>query len=125
MKRNQIKLFGIVVIAGLMLSSCWFMGPWVKGNGNVTEETRQVGEFDQIEVSRGMNVYIEKGTPASVKVIADSNLHEVIKTDVEGGVLKITVEANIRRSKEKKVMVTLDQLTDLEVSSGSNVFSVN
>ncbi len=125
MKRKQFQLIGVFAFLSLILSSCWFLGPSVKGNGNVTEEVRQVGEFDQIKVSRGMNVYITQGTPAKVVVIADNNLHEVIETKVEGGVLKVYVNENVRWAKEKKVMVTVEKLSGLETTSGSNAWSQN
>ncbi len=123
MKRKQAQLIGIFALLSIFLSSCWFLGPSVKGNGNVTEEVRQVGNFDQIKVSRGMNVYITQGTPAKVVVIADNNLHEIIRTDVDGKVLKIYVDENIRWAREKKVMVTVEKLTAVETSSGSNAWS--
>jgi hypothetical protein len=125
MKTKQVQLIGIFAFLTFVLSSCWFMGPSVKGNGNVTEEVRQVAEFDQIHVSRGMNVYVSQGSPAKVVVIADNNLHEVIETKVEGGILKVYVNENIRWAKEKKVMVTVEKLSGLETSSGSNVWSQN
>ena len=125
MKAKQIKLVGIFAILCLILSSCWFMGPSVKGNGNVTEEVRQVAEFDQIHVSRGMNVYVTQGSPAKVVVIADNNLHELIETKVEGGILKVFINENIRWAKEKKVMVTVEKLSAVQTSSGSNVWSTN
>jgi hypothetical protein len=125
MKTKQFQLIGIFAFLSIILSSCWFMGPSVKGNGNVTEEVRQVAEFDQIHVSRGMNVYVSQGSPAKVVVIADNNLHEVIETKVEGGVLKVYVNENIRWAKEKKVMVTVEKLSGLETSSGSNAWSQN
>lgn len=125
MKTKQIQLIGIFAFLSIILSSCWFMGPSVKGNGNVTEEVRQVAEFDQIHVSRGMNVYVSQGSPAKVVVIADNNLHEVIETKVEGSVLKVYVNENIRWAKEKKVMVTVEKLSGLETSSGSNAWSQN
>lgn len=123
MKQIQITL--IVAFVGLFLSSCWFMGPSVKGNGNVTEETRQVREFDELKVSRGMNVYVTQGSPAKVVVIADSNLHDVIETDVDGSTLKIFVNEMVRRHKEMKVMVTVEDLKSIGVSSGSNLYSQN
>jgi len=125
MRTKQIQLIGIFAFISIILSSCWFMGPSVKGNGNVTEEVRQVTQFDQIHVSRGMNVYITQGSPAKVIVIADNNLHEVIETKVEGGVLKVYVNENIRWAKEKKVMVTVEKLSGLETTSGSNAWSQN
>jgi len=125
MKTKQFQLIGIFAFLSIILSSCWFMGPSVKGNGNVTEEVRQVAEFDQIHVSRGMNVYILQGTPAKVVVIADNNLHEVIEDAMQSGILKVYVNENIRWAKEKKVMVTVEKLSGLETSSGSNAWSQN
>lgn len=125
MKTKLIQFYGILAVVMLLLSSCWFIGPSVKGNGNVTEETRQVKEFEQIEVSRGMNVYITQGSPAKVVVIADNNLHELIETKVEGGILKVFVNENIGWAKEKKVMVTVEKLTGVKATSGSNVYSQN
>lgn len=125
MKRNQFQLIGVFAVLCIFLSSCWFLGPSVKGNGNVTEEVRQVDQFDQIKVNRGMNVYITQGSPAKVLVIADNNLHEIIETKVEGGVLKVSVNENIRWAKEKKVMVTIEKLTAVDVSSGANAWSQN
>jgi len=123
MKRKQFQFVGVIAILCIILSSCMFIGPSVKGNGKVTEEVRQVGEFDQVKVSRGMNVYITQGSPAKVVVIADSNLHELIETKVEGGVLKITTKENIRWAEEKKVMVTVEKLTGVGANSGGNVWS--
>lgn len=125
MKSKHLKLFGILVLTSIVLSSCWFLMPAVRGNGNVTEEVRQVGEFDEIEVSRGMNVYINYGSPAKVVVVADENLHRDIVTDEDGDVLKVYVNANIREAKEKKVIITVDKLTVVEASSGSNIYTQN
>lgn len=123
MKRKYLPLIGVFALMTLLLSSCWFLGPSVKGNGQVTEQNRQVSEFDQIEVSRGMNVYITQGSPEKVVVIADSNLQEIIVTEVHGNILKIYTDENIRWAKEKKVMVTVEKLSRVDASSGANAYS--
>ena len=123
MKPKHSLLIGILAVVGILFSSCIFLGPSVKGDGNVTERVRQVGEFDQIKVSRAMNVYVTQGSPAKVVVIADSNLQDIIETEVEDGVLKISVNENIRWAKEKKVMVTIDKIKGVKATSGSNVWS--
>ena len=125
MKTNQFKIYGILAGVCLMLSSCWLIGPSISGNGNVTEEVRNLEGFDEIEVSRGMNVYITQGSPAKVVVIADSNLHDVIETDVDGDVLKVSVNTNIRSAEEKKVMITVEKLTHIKSYSGANIYSQN
>lgn len=123
MKRKQFRITGFLILLTLLLSSCWFIGPSVRGNGHVTEEVRQVGEFDQISVSRGMNVYITQGSPAKVVVIADNNLHDIIQTKVHGHELEIYADENIRWAKEKKVMVTVERLNAIKASSGANAYS--
>lgn len=125
MESKHLRLFGILAVTSIMLSSCWFLLPSVRGNGHVTEEVREVGDFDEIEVSRGMNVYINYGSPAKVVVVADENLHRDIITDEDGDVLKVYVNANIREAKEKKVIITIDKLTAIEASSGSNIYTQN
>ena len=72
-----------------------------------------------------MNVYVTQGSPAKVVVIADNNLHEIIETRVKGNVLEIYTKENIRWAEEKKVMVTVEHLSGLETSSGSNAWSKN
>lgn len=125
MKTEQIKIYATLAFVSMLLSSCWLIGPSIRGNGNVTEEIRNLEDFDEIEVSLGMNVYITHGSPASVKVVADNNLHEVIETEVDGDVLKVYVSANIREAREKKVMVTVEDITKVHVTSGGNVYSTN
>jgi hypothetical protein len=105
------------------LSSCVFIGPSINGNGNVVEETRKVKDFNEIEVSRGMNVYISKGEFSKIVVKADENLLDAIETKTEGDVLKITATKNIRKASSKKVFITTPNLEKIEASSGSNVFS--
>lgn len=123
MKRKQLQLGGTFFLLSILLSSCWFMGPSVRGNGHVKEEVRQVDEFDQISVSRGMNVYITQGSPQKVVVIADSNLHDIIQTKVHGHELQIYADENIRWASEKKVMVTVENLNAIKASSGANAYS--
>jgi len=125
MKPNQIQFFGVLLILSVIFSSCWLFGPSVKGNGNVTEVERNVGSFDQIEVSRGMNVYITQGPQTKVVVVADENLQKLIKTKEDDGVLRIYSDGNIRWAKEKKVLVTVTTLSRLESSSGANIWSQN
>jgi len=122
MKRIQFLLIGVITVFSIMLTSCWLVES-VRGDGRVIEEVRSLDEFDQIEVSRGMNVYITQGSPKKVLVVADNNLHEIIRTEVHGHVLKVYAEKNIRDAEEKKVMITVEKLSGVETSSGANVWS--
>ncbi len=123
MKTTKLLLPGIFVLLLGFFNSCILLGPSIKGNGNVIEEERNVGEFDEIKVTRGMNAWITQGEPTRVTVVADENLHEAILTETEGSTLKISTNARIRWAKEKKVLITVKDLEKITSTAGSNVFS--
>lgn len=91
------------------------------GNGNVVTETRNVGEFDQVRGTSGVDVFLTEGSQNQVVVEADENLQPIIETEVRDGKLIITTSENIGRSKAKKVHVTYTNLTAIESSSGADV----
>lgn len=126
---TTITKFIVIIITSILLSSCNFdlnMGPGVRGNGNVMTIDRELkGDFNSIKVSAGMNVYLTQSDSQSVVVEADENLHELISTRIEDGVLKITSEGNIRSSKALKVMVQFDNVDQISAHSGSDVYATN
>ena len=121
--KHKIRIFSSLIFLTIVSTSCIFMGPSIKGNGNVVEETRKVKEFDEIRVSRGMNVYISQGDETKVIVKADENLLDAIETRIEGNTLKVTSNQNIRRATTKKVFVTTPNISMIKTTAGSNVYS--
>ena len=78
MKTIKIILLALVTVS---LASCNFDVTFgqTNGNGNVTTENRTVSEhFTKVKGSAGLDVYLTKGTTASIKVEADENLQEII-----------------------------------------------
>lgn len=126
---TTLTKFIVSTILGLLMLSCnmdFNYSTGVTGNGNVTTATRSVeGNFDAIKVSRGLDVYLTQGQNNGILVEADENLHEIIMTEVEDGVLKIYADENIKRSSSQKVMVSFDNVSSIKASSGSDVISEN
>ncbi len=93
----------VSIVLGLLLFSCNFdfnINSGVRGNGNVTTVDRELnGDFDEIKVSRGLDVYLTQSNIESLSVQADENLHDIIMTKIEGNVLKIYADENISYSK--------------------------
>lgn len=112
-------------VAALLLSSCNAninLGNGIDGNGNVTRQTRNVGNnFSKIDVNRGLNVTLEQSDNYSVEVEADENLQEHITATVENETLVITTDENIDEAKAKNIHVKMPALTGIETSSGSSV----
>lgn len=119
----------VSTIIGLLMLSCNFdisMGQGVTGNGNVTTVERDLTtDFNEIKVSRGLDVYLTQSNDLSLSVEADENLHDIIMTEVENGVLKIYATENIRRSSSKKIMVSFKDVSNIKATSGSDVYSEN
>ncbi|WP_298894282.1 head GIN domain-containing protein [uncultured Psychroserpens sp.] len=126
---TTLTKFTIAVIFSLLLTSCNFdinFDTGVRGNGNVSTVERTLdGDFDQIAVSRGLDVYLTQSDTPMLKVQADENLHDIIITEIDEGVLKIYADKNISRSEAKKVMVNVKDINLITSTSGSDVYSTN
>lgn len=120
----------VSIILAILLFSCEFNTSWgangISGDGNVvTKERTLSGDFNEIHVSRGLDVYLTQGNSESVTIEADGNLHEIISVEIVNNVLEITTEENIGRATSKKVHVNFDDISRIIATSGSDVYSTN
>jgi len=122
MKKIKYVLLLLPFLA--ILNACYFEGSWgsgISGNGDVTDEIRDLEGFSGIHVSSGIDVYLSQGEEYLVKVVADENLMEIIRTEVKGKVLEVGVEhPGIRRAESKRVYVTMPELDRLKISSAGD-----
>jgi hypothetical protein len=116
----------VSLILSLIVSSChgWF-GNRVRGNGNITTETRNANGFSGIDASAGIDVYLKQDSAESVKVEADANLQEYIVTDVDGGVLYIHPKRNISLDGRIKIYVSARNLKTIEASSAADIRGIS
>ncbi|WP_397446318.1 head GIN domain-containing protein [Polaribacter sp. R77954] len=124
MKTITKKILSILFLATLLSACNVNMFNRINGNKNVVTENRKVNEdFSKIKVSTGLDLYITQGSTSKIIVEADENLQEIIKTEINDGVLKIYSEKNIWRAKSRKVYVTLETLEAVTATSGSDVYT--
>ena len=71
-----MRLFIGLLTASLLTSCISFVGE--RGNGVMTEETFQVGEFNRIEVGGEFIIRLTQGEGNEVKIEADENLLDYI-----------------------------------------------
>ncbi len=111
------------------MMSCNFsmnFGDGVDGNRNVVVQDRSIpDDFDSVKVSQGLDLYITQGNDVGLTVEADENLHDLIMTDVENGVLSIFTTENIRRAASKKIKLNVVNISAIKATSGSDVYSTN
>jgi len=118
----------VTIILSMLLLSCNFDANFgsINGTGNVTTVERNITDnFTKIKTSRGLDVYLTQGDVVNLSVEADENLHDIIKTEVVDGTLKIYSDENIGRADSKKVRLTFKDISNIKSTSGSDVYSTN
>ncbi len=109
-------------ITTFALTSCYFGGERIKGNGNIKSENRQIGNVSRINLSGDMDVFVTQG-PASVRVEADENILPLIETREDDGWLHIGTRenTNIHTNNPIKVYVTSPRIAALDVDGSGNI----
>jgi hypothetical protein len=95
---------------------------------NAGRQTRQIAGFHGISVTSGIDLYLTQKAVEQVAVEAESEDLDKIKTEVEGGILKIYIKEkswfNLNfNHRARKVYVSFKTLDKLEASAGSDVVS--
>jgi hypothetical protein len=113
--------YSILILLLIGSFSCYF-GPHetIYGSGHVVTEERNIDDFTGLKVSSGIDVVIRQGKEISLELEADDNLHDVILTEVEGDVLKVYTEKNIRKARSKKVFLVYEELNSIRISSAGD-----
>src|SRR5687767_14318183 len=111
--------------AVLFLSSCMMGGHRVRGNGNLSNQTRNIGDFNAVEVVGGMDVVLVPGGTYSVRVEADENLLEYIRTERDGNTLVVATRRgyNLNPRAGMKVYVTSPDLKEIDITGSGTVTS--
>jgi hypothetical protein len=117
------KIIGISLVIVVLGSSCMFDGHKVKGNGNVTTQSRSVGDINGVELHTSFDVKLFEGSPSDVKIEAEENIIQYIDLRVENGVLNIRTQDNVwlRTKKDVKIYVTAPSFSRVENSGSGNI----
>jgi len=122
------SLLLILVLPSLLFTSCrGIFGRRVTGDGNIKTETRSPGQFDGVEASGSIDLYVLQDPNRSVKIEADQNLLEYIEVFTKNDKLVVRSKNgyNLRPSQDIKVYVASPVFNTLEVSGASDIFSQN
>ncbi len=126
MKRAK-RTFSFLLILLLIVNLAVFAG------GQDQTEIRSLEKFNKVEVSAGIDLFISMGNRQEVKVVADEDIIDDVKTEVRNGTLQVTMDNSGffnffnwgKGSKPKQVFVTVTELRGIVVSSGADVKSEN
>lgn len=125
---RKITIPALAILFLMTVSSCYYLGGRrVKGNGNITTETRSVSEFDKVEVSGAVELYVSGGESQPVKIETDENLIKYVEVEQHGGTLEIRTRKgyNLRPTHKLIVRVSSPNYSEISVSGASNIVGQN
>ena len=101
-------LITAIGLSALLLIGCDPAG--IVGSGVVVTEDRTVTDFKGIEVKPDVDVVIEKGASHALRVEADDNVIDMLKTDVVNGMLRVTMTNDEVESVNATVYITMPEV---------------
>ncbi len=131
MKKSNIILisaFVVVLIAmlALMLSVRSFISSSIiKGDGNITEQFREIDNFDKIKIRGNYKVHFTQDSIIELRLTTDSNLHEFIETSVKNNELLIESRKSIMSGKDILLELSNVYISHVEVSASAHFTTVN
>jgi hypothetical protein len=93
----------------------------IRGNGKLKEQKRNVEEFTSIDAGGAFSINVYVGKSTSLRISAEENLLQYIKTTVKGGTLYIDTKKNLNPKKEIEIDITTPGLASLEASGANNI----
>ncbi len=116
----------IIFISFLLIFSSINAQEKIIGNKNVTTEDRNLSKFIKIEVIDDITVLLVYNDKQSVTVETDSNLQEVVVTEIIEGTLIIKTSSRIIRPKELTVHLNVNKdLKEIFAYNKANIKSKN
>jgi hypothetical protein len=135
MKKVGLIVFVVCIVVGLCLANFFSGGSWApkfsgvsinfgdgeRGSGNVAIDKRDIDGFDSIEVSGVFQIEFVSGKDFSVEVQTDDNLVQFVRTDVDDGTLKLSLDKKISPRSDLIVRITAPNVKKIESSGVSKI----
>ena len=121
----------ILLVTALLFASVshaqWWGGKKIKGNGNITTETRNTGDYDGIKCAGSMDYILVSGTEGKIKLEGESNLLEHIVTEIKGGNLIVKVEKGVSLSpswnKTIKITIPFKDINNVSLAGSGDLWN--
>lgn len=119
---------GWILISALLLTGCTLV--MTQGSGNVVTETREVSDFQNVEICCGMQLNLTQGDEERLTIEAEDNIISEIETVVSRGTLSIRFHQNVRffgwrLNHPIRVNLQMREIQGISISSGSSLDADN
>lgn len=111
------------LIFAVLLVGCSF----VRGSGVVVTETREVSNFDRVELDSIGELTVIQGEPESLTIEAESNIARRVITDVVGGTLTIEFTGgtlgDVIPTEPIRFELTMKDISGIKLSGAGRIYS--
>lgn len=124
--QKQIKTFLVLAMSAFFLLACTMSGfGVVRGSGNMVRETREVSDFNQVEMQGGGTLYLVQGDTESLEIEAEDNIMPYLRSRVIDGRLILDFDDTPRKAfsttRTIKYHLTMKDIQGLSISGGGDI----
>jgi len=119
---NMHRFILLSTTLAFFFSACYH-GETIRGNGNITSESRNVGNFKGLQLQGGMNVHLKKGEESAIEVEGEDNILPYVETFLRDGklIIKYKDHVNINTRKPVTVSVTASHMEDIDITGSGDI----
>ncbi|MCF6212868.1 MAG: DUF2807 domain-containing protein [Flavobacteriaceae bacterium] len=119
-------LFFFVSLTITTVQAQWF-NKHIKGKGRMTEVTRQVSDYDGVNVGGSFDVKLIAGKEGKIVIKAEENLIPYLITEVKNNQLKIKWQKGISINSHKRiiVIVPIKEISKVSLAGSGDVYTEN
>jgi hypothetical protein len=129
MNKAILAILAIVAALALLAFGVYSARPFlssgktIRGSGNVVEESRPISDINGVNLATIGHLVIEVGETDTLRVEAEDNLMEHLKTVEQGGKLTIGTRGSVRLNATKPVnyYLTVTDLDTIEITSVGDI----
>ncbi len=121
--KTKTTLIALITAFFLVNTACNKTGTRIKGNGNVTTETRSMPAFNKVVNEGSFDVYIIQDSVYEVTIEAESNLISSIRTNMSGSTLIIDTKDNLKNTYPMKLYIRTPDVNGVSLS-GSGIIDL-
>jgi hypothetical protein len=97
----------ILTLSFSVNAQSWWNSKKVRGNGNITTETRKTSDYESVSSAGSFDVKLVEGREGRITLKGEENLMKYIIVEVKRGKLIIKVKKNVNIRFTKKFLVTV------------------
>lgn len=121
----RIKNYGIALVLSLTITSCNSNDKGIEngvtGQGPIVTRTLSIENFTGVNLATSPNVTIKQGATQEVKATGQSNVIDVISTNVNNNIWKIGFTSGVNGNHDLSIEITIPYINYIEASSSGGI----